>query len=262
MSAVILQDEIVHYEVLGRGRPLIFLHDWVGSWRYWIPTMQAASVSFRTYAIDLWGFGDSAKNPGFYGLQEQVGLLSEFLDRLGIARVALIGHGLGAVIAMLFAQRLPASVDRVMAIGLPKDETAINPRLRSASPAELADWLLGRSPVTEAAWIEAPKADQRALLLSLSGLAQLDLPSLPRRISVPFLLVHGQNDPAIESPSLDGSHELPELGHLIQFEQCGHFPMLEEPSKFSRLLTDFLNLQSGTSPRQLQLKEEWKRRVR
>jgi CheY-like chemotaxis protein len=34
--------EIVHYEVLGRGRPLIFLHGWIGSWRYWIPSMQSA----------------------------------------------------------------------------------------------------------------------------------------------------------------------------------------------------------------------------
>jgi hypothetical protein len=38
--------------------------------------------------------------------------------------------------------------------------------------------------------------------------------------------------------------------------------MLDEPSKFNRLLSDFLALGSGEYPRQLQLKEEWKRRVR
>jgi hypothetical protein len=38
--------------------------------------------------------------------------------------------------------------------------------------------------------------------------------------------------------------------------------MLDEPSKFNRLMADFLTLSSGESPRQLQLKEEWKRRVR
>ena len=42
MSVVLLDQQVVHYEVLGRGRPLIFLHGWVGSWRYWIPVMQAA----------------------------------------------------------------------------------------------------------------------------------------------------------------------------------------------------------------------------
>ena len=80
MSAVILQNEIVHYEVLGRGRPIIFLHGWVGSWRYWIPAMQAASISFRTYALDLWGFGDSAKNPYYYAIENQTELLDQFLQ--------------------------------------------------------------------------------------------------------------------------------------------------------------------------------------
>ncbi len=60
MSAVLLDEKIVHYEVLGRGRPIIFLHGWVGSWRYWVPAMQIAAMSFRAYAIDLWGFGDTA----------------------------------------------------------------------------------------------------------------------------------------------------------------------------------------------------------
>ena len=58
MSVVLLNQEIVHYEVLGRGRPLILLHGWVGSWRYWIPVMQAArnprkiQVIAKTAAID------------------------------------------------------------------------------------------------------------------------------------------------------------------------------------------------------------------
>jgi pimeloyl-ACP methyl ester carboxylesterase len=55
---------------------------------------------------------------------------------------------------------------------------------------------------------------------------------------------------------------LPEQAHQITFDSSGHFPMLDETSKFNRLLVDFLSLSSGASPRQLQLKEEWKRRVR
>jgi len=55
---------------------------------------------------------------------------------------------------------------------------------------------------------------------------------------------------------------LPESAHFILFDGSGHFPMLDEPAKFNRLLADFLSLVSGESPRQLQLKEEWRRRVR
>lgn len=63
---MVLQNEVVHYEVLGHGRPVIFLHGWVGSRRYWIPAMQTVSVTFRTYAFDFWGFGDTAKQPNRY----------------------------------------------------------------------------------------------------------------------------------------------------------------------------------------------------
>ncbi|MCI0520211.1 MAG: alpha/beta hydrolase [Chloroflexi bacterium] len=262
MSAVILRDEIYHYEVLGRGRPIVFLHGWVGSWRYWIPVMQAASVSFRAYAVDCFGFGDSGKNTAYYSVEEQVASLQEFLEQLGMGKIALVGHGLGAVMALLYASQRPGLVDRLMAIGLPFDLLAVNPRLRASSPAELADWLLGRSPSTEAAYSDAPRADPQAIAVSLQNLPALNAPELLARLAAPTLLVHGQNDPAVTPPSAERLAELPEQAHAIAFESSGHFPMLDEPSKFNRLLNDFLSLASGETPRHLQLKEEWKRRVR
>lgn len=262
MSAVILQDEIIHYEVLGRGRPLIFLHGWVGSWRYWIPAMQAASVSFRTYALDLWGFGDTAKNPDYYTLEHQFKLVDAFLNEMGIGRVALIGHGLGAVISLLYAYRYAQVVDRIMVIGLPNGTHDLNPRLFNSSPVELADWLLDRTPDGEAARMEAPKADPDAVRHSLNSLQAIDLYQLMMKIHTACLMVYGQNDPAIVVNSEALPVDYPEHIHQILFEQSGHFPMLDEPSKFNRLVADFLALNSGSSPRQLQLKEEWKRRVR
>ena len=50
--------------------------------------------------------------------------------------------------------------------------------------------------------------------------------------------------------------------HNIVLDGSGHFPMMDEAQKFNRLLIDFLALDSGASPQELQLKEEWKRRVR
>lgn len=262
MSAIILQNEIIHYEVLGRGKPLLFIHDWVGSWRYWIPTMQAASLSYRAYALDMWGFGDSAKNPEYYSLHQQTLLLEGFLDSLGVAKIALIGHGLGAVIAIQFTRLHPDRVDRVMAVGYPWSDLAINPRFLSASPAELVDWLLGRSPADEAVWTEAVKADPGAIQASLADVRQINLSEIPNQINNPLLLVHGVNDPAIAPPDLDEAAKWRENTHCILLDQSAHYPMLDETSKFNRLLTDFLILNSGASPRQLQLKEEWKRRVR
>ena len=262
MSVVILQDEIVHYEVLGRGRPLIFLHGWVGSWRYWIPTMQAVSITFRAYALDLWGFGDTAKEASRYSITEQTNLVVEFMDKMGLAKVALVGHGLGALVALNYAIQHVEAVDRLMVINSPLGSDTVNPRLRSASPAELAEWLLGRIPTAEAARIEVPKTDPKSITMSLDSLHEMDMLRLSMQINTSCLFVYGQNDPALTVPSYEVFTTLPERTHQILLEQSGHFPMLEESSKFNRLLADFLSLPSGVSPRQLQLKEEWKRRVR
>ena len=262
MSAIILQDEIVHYEVLGRGRPVVFIHGWVGSWRYWIPTMQAASTSFRAYAIDLWGFGDTAKEPEKYLLSQQANLLDDFLAEMGIGKIAIVGHGLGAIVGLLFAEQFPKLVDRVMAIGLPLESDLINPRLQQSTPLELAEWLLGDTPDSQAARMEAPKADQDAISRSLNNLQSIEITKLASRISTPSLLVFGQNDPAINLANNDSLVTLPDHLHHIIFDKSGHFPMLDEVNKFNRLMNDFLSLQSGESPQQLQLKEEWKRRIR
>ena len=64
-------------------------------------------MSFRAYAIDLWGFGDTAKEPEKYLLNQQTTLLDNFLSEMGIGKIAIVGHGLGAVIGLLFAERFP-----------------------------------------------------------------------------------------------------------------------------------------------------------
>ncbi len=262
MSAILLDSQIVHYEVLGRGRPLIFLHGWVGSWRYWIPVMQAASVSYRAYALDLWGFGDTAKFQPYYSLNQQILLVEHFMEQMGIGRVALVGHGLGAMVAVLFAACHPEVVDRVMAVSYPLDEGKLNPRLRTTGPADLAEWLLVKSALSDAVRAETPKTDPLAIAASLNGHSLQETRDASRRLSRACLLVNGVNDPAVEPPDLDLVQHLPEQTHAILFDSSGHFPMLDESSKFNRLLVDFLALGPGESPRQLQLKEEWKRRVR
>ncbi len=262
MSAIIIQDEIVHYEALGRGRPLVFLHGWVGSWRYWIPSMQAASVSFRAYALDMWGFGDTARNLDGYAIEKQVTLLDDFLDNMGIGKIALIGHGLGAIIAAIFAQKHPKYVDRILAIGLPFDSSLIDSRFENTKPEELASWLLSNTPDGDQARQDAPKTDPQAIIQSLKSLQGKDLHNLSRHISHPCLLVHGEEDIAIQNPPQQMLKTLPLHFHHISLEGAGHFPMLDRPNEFNRLMNDFLTLEPGQSPRKLHLKEEWKRRVR
>ena len=72
----------------------------------------------------------------------------------------------------------------------------------------------------------------------------------------------GRSDPAIRTLEYERVMSMPELVHQVVLEESGHFPMLDESPRFNRLMTDFLALDPGESPRELQLKEEWKRRVR
>jgi pimeloyl-ACP methyl ester carboxylesterase len=224
--------------------------------------MQSVSGNYRTYALDLWGFGTTSKKTERFSLEQQAGLVEAFLEEMGIGKIALVGHGLGALVGLLFAYHHPAQVDRFMAVGLPAEYSALSPRLYTSQPQDLAEWLLARSPDGNAARLEAPKADQLAIRRSLEDLQAYNPQHILGQMSTPCLIVWGQNDLAIQMPSLERFAELPEGIHTMAFEQSGHFPMLDEPSKFQHLLIDFLALESGSSPRQLQLKEEWKRRVR
>ncbi len=264
MSAIILDGSMVHYEALGRGRPIIFLHGWVGSWRYWINAMQIASTSFRAYALDLFGFGDTMRDPLRYSLDQQANLLRHFLEEMGIGKVALVGHNLGALVGFSYLKQWPQTVDRMMAINCPLEYSSINTRMRTAAIPELVDWLAARTPESIAALSDASKVDLQAVSASLAGLqANTNMFAGIRDLGVPCLFAYGTNDPAIAMPSLTHTDSLPRHMHQINLEGAGHFPMIDNPTQFNRLLTDFLALDSGASLRdELQLKEEWKRRVR
>lgn len=222
--------------------------------------MQVTSTSYRAYAIDLWGFGDTAHNPLHYSLEQQATLLDRFLNEMGIGKIALVGHGLGGLVGMTFATRFPQSVDRLMAVSCPLDSEAVNARLRTATPSELGEWLSSRTPEAATALSDAPRADGKAISDSLVGLQGASVFSNFRALNIPCLLVYGDKDPAIVTP--DGEYSLSTMTHQVELEGSGHFPMIDETTKFNRLLTDFLALDSGLSPRELQMKEEWRRRVR
>ena len=262
MSAIILDGSIVHYEALGRGRPIVFLHGWVGSWRYWINAMQIASTSFRAYAVDLFGFGDTTRDPLRYSIERQADIINRFLEEMGIGKVAIVGHDLGALVGFSFIKQWPHSVDRMMAVNCPLDYEAINTRMRTSSMTELVDWLAARTPEATSALSDASKSDPLAVSASMKGFEANSLFADIRNLGVPSLLVYGSNDPAITLPSQERLDGLPNHMHQVTLEGTGHFPMIDNPNQFNRLMTDFLALDSGASPRELQMKEEWKRRVR
>jgi pimeloyl-ACP methyl ester carboxylesterase len=266
VSAIIIDEEVIHYEVLGRGRPLIFVHGWLGSWRYWIPTMQALSSDFRTYALDLWGFGDSGKRTERYSLDRQAELIHSFMDQLGILKAAFIGHGLGGLVLIRFARLYPDWADRLMAVNVPLLGLSDNVRqqLTSTPPADLVEGFLGRGATVDPIKLEAAKTDRAAVATTVQAAADAgaNLKSEISQLVKACLLVYGERDPLVPPPPEDWVSGFTGNVHLIGLEESRHFPMIDEAPKFNRLLADFLSLKGGEDLANLGLKETWKRRVR
>lgn len=262
MSAIILEGSLAHYEALGRGRPLLFLHDWIGSWRYWVPTMVDISAQYRAYALDFWGFGDSDKMTARYHVPGYVTQVELFLDQMGIATVPLIGHGLGGVVALQFALRHPERVDQVMAVSMPlTGEHIARPLGTFSGGAVPARALLGRRLKDyEEVDIEAAKTDEGAVVASVRSAREQDVVGTLQNLDPPILLVHGQEDPLIQSPNPDLLAEFDYNVYSFTFEDSQHYPMLDEPSKFNRVLRDFLMY--GDNWDKIEVKDEWKRRMR
>lgn len=263
MSALVIEGAVVHYEYFGRGRPLIFIHGWLGSWRYWVPAMDALSDEYRVYAFDLWGFGDSDKSRHQYSVDSYVHLLHSFIEELGVfGPIPLVGHALGATVAVSFALEHPDQVDRVMAVSLPLSKDMINQRFLLSGASSIFNRVLGRSPTAgyEDVEQEANRAAPDAITESVESVMNLDLrPRLPS-IGLPLLLLQGENDSVVAPAAPGGLDDLGDCVHLLSMPDARHFPMLDRSSQFNRLLLDFLTLDGDIAA--LELKDEWQRRVR
>lgn len=256
MSITSVGDRLIHYEAVGRGEPLLFLHGWLGSWRYWWPSMQALSTHYRTFALDLWGFGDSTKEAGSYNLDAYVTMLDAFTERLGVSRpFTVVGHSLGAAVGLRFAAAHPDAVARLAAVALPLDGSLVHARLLDGDPgAVLARVLKASHPEVES---ELRKTDAAALSAVAAELQQADFSAAISAALMPLLLIYGETDTLVPSPN---SH-LPLASDNVGLVTlpASHFPMLEDGPRFNRLILEFMRAEDN--PAGLSPKEFWQRRV-
>ena len=261
----------LHYLVEGRGPAVVLLHGLGGfaeSWRHNVPALAERAT---VYAIDLPGFGRSAKPRGPYSLEYLARALHGFLGALELSSASLIGHSLGGAVCLTYALTLPARVDRLALIG------ALVPGFpyRLGWPARVAACrgvgevlgLAGCPPLYKASIARCFYAPARrevdflvdsfyairtapdaraAFLATLRHLGSV----LPARaadyrralatLDVPVLLIHGRQDPVV--PAAHCGHACGGIPRAAVrwVDRCGHFPHIEHASAVNDWLGQFL----------------------
>ena len=257
MSTITTDQGIVHYEVYGRGKPVILLHGWLGSWYLWQDTMKGLQ-NYRTYALDFWGFGESGKKRDTYNIEDFVSLVEQFMDQLGIAKAPIIGHSMGGTVTMAFSIQHPDRVTKAGVIGSPVKGESLAFLLKLAGMRFFAYivhnalWALNlgiriaRPVVTkDKRWPEMIAADLsqttlESFLLSIKSLRYTDLSEDLRTIPVPLMGIYGKKDVIVNPNQKDLVQEFARFPQVVYMEDAGHFAMLDNPEFFLKTVQDFL----------------------
>lgn len=260
MSSIVTDRGVVHYEAYGRGRPVILLHCWMGSWNYWLSSMEALSDKYKTYALDFWGFGDSAKKSGQYNVPDYVEMVAQFMERLGLQRAPVMGHSMGGTVSLSLALQYPERVQKVAVVGSPITGDGLALLLKLAAKRPLAAMVYNLpgvlpvgirliSPFWARDWKtwyamfeqDLSRTTMESFHYSIASLRKTDLRTRLKEIRVPAIGIYGRNDRIVNPDQGEMLIKGIPLSQVAYFEQSGHFPMLDEPERFHDTLRDFLD---------------------
>ena len=266
MPSIITRQGILHYEVMGRGKPLIFLHGWLGSYRIWRDSLIQFSPNYRTYTIDFWGFGDSGEREQgieqgqeIYRVEIFVDMVTEFMERLGIRSAPLVGHSMGGTTSLRFALKYPEKVESVTVIGSPVNGESLAPLLKMAGRPVFARavfaffglfrWFMrvyyskriSRHPEFPAVMdADLQQLSLQSFLWSINNLRALNLVNDIHNIQVPVLGMYGDKDIIVDPDEWQTLLKGLSTAKIARFTEAGHFIMLDEPEKFHQVLSEFL----------------------
>jgi proline iminopeptidase len=263
----------------GEGEPILCLHGGPGmdsayffpDAGVWGPGLRALAAEPRVVAYDQRGCGASGipdvDQP--LALSRHVDDVERVRAALGLERPTILAHSFGCVLAILFALQNPDRLSRLVLVGgaptrsfMAGYRAAVAAELPPEDQARLAEiqaGVLDDEAMRERFLLALPLYFHRALseqecasLLSTirfsaavnravaAGLDSYDLsPALPH-IRVPALVIYGTSDRVVGP-----DYQLEFRGRLltarfVAFQESGHFPFLEEPEPFARVVHYFV----------------------
>ncbi|MQA72771.1 MAG: alpha/beta fold hydrolase [Solirubrobacterales bacterium] len=271
----------VRFRYEGRGPVIVLIHGITGRCEQWQPAIEALGDRHAVIAPDLLGHGESAKPRGDYSLGAYASAVRDTLVALGRDRATIVGHSLGGGIAMQFAYQFPERCERLVLVSSGGLGREVHPLLRAATlpgselvmpllthpsvlgageavgrligllrlraGTDLAEFARGYASLGDAearsAFIETMRA-----VLDPGGQRVSALDRLYLTEALPSLLVWGAGDPIIPVEHGRAAHAAMPGSRLEVLAGVGHFPQLERPLEFARLVADFV---ASTEPAEL-----------
>jgi pimeloyl-ACP methyl ester carboxylesterase len=273
LHEIVLHGHRVLFRSAGSGPVIVLVHGITSTSATWANVLPYLAEHFTVIAPDLLGHGESAKPRGDYSLGAYASGIRDLLIALGHDRATFVGHSLGGGVAMQLAYQFPEHCERLVLVSSGGLGREINPLLRAASlpgselvlpllvdarllgAGRAVGRLLGRvglrvhTDLEEVLRGHASLSDGEARAAFLHTLRTI-VDAKGQRVdasdrlylaqAIPFLIVWGERDPIIPAEHARAAHRLVPGSRLEIFPGAGHFPHLDDPLRFVRLLTEFV----------------------
>jgi pimeloyl-ACP methyl ester esterase len=265
----------LHYEEMGSGRPIVFLHGWAMSSRAW-RFQQELDASSRLIFLDQRGHGQSTPGAG-YSVGDFAADLVVFFQKLELRDAVLVCWSMGVQVALAAFPALRPHLSALVLVGgtprftasedfphgqPPLEVKGMGLRLRRDYQKTMGDFFRGMFAEGEMDGAQYQRivheivmggrsADPDAVRQALQILSGADLREELPAIDLPVLLVHGEKDsicPAAASAYM--AERLPDATLRIM-PGCGHAPFMTQPEQFNALVREFL----ASLPRQVMVTE-------
>lgn len=246
------------YRRAGRGHPLLLFHGGLGDSREWRRQLDGLAADCDVIAVDAPGCGGSADPVRDLSLADYADLMAGFCTALGVRHPDVGGSSFGSVCALVLHRYHPglarslllASAYAGWAGSLPAEEIARRKRWAAGlfdRPVEewAPDFLAsvyspGTDPSLVAEALSAVRESRAASLHLLQPLADADLRDVLPTITVPTLLLYGEDDQRAPTTVAAAMHEAIPGSRLEVLPGVGHGAAQEAPETFNRVVREFL----------------------